>query len=94
MRATLAAAGVEIALVALWIASFVQAGDMGTPHQPWYVELPLLFLVFPIGVIAAALKIGRSSDGWRFGAYLVMACLLAANLAAFCLYGAVSGGGV
>ncbi len=94
MRATLIVAGLEAALFAFWIGSFVAGGTLGTPHQHWYVEFPLVFLLLPVGALVYAVKTGRSKDDVTLGVYALWILLLGGNLLAFFVYGMFSGGGV
>lgn len=94
MRVTVAIAIVEAALVSLWITLFIRGGAIGSSHQHWYVEVPLLFLIVPATTTAFAIMIRKSGGEWRSGLYLLFIFLLAANLIAFCAYGVMSGGGV
>ena len=95
MRWVLAvAAGVELTLVGLWIVSFVGGGAVGSTHQQWYVELPLLFLLIPAASAAFAALARRISPNVRSGVSLFLLMLLGLNLCAFVVYVGLSGGGV
>jgi hypothetical protein len=90
----IAAAGLEAVLVALWIGSFVVSGVIGTDHQFWYVELPLVFVALPAGLATAVVLMGNRTDGRRDWAFPLGGLALVANLLAFIGYAAMSGGGV
>jgi uncharacterized membrane protein YhaH (DUF805 family) len=94
MRVTIAISMVEAVLVSIWITSFICGGDLGSSHQHWYLEIPLLFLITPVTSIALAVMVRKAGDSSRSGVYFLLPCLLAANLIAFCGYGVMSGGGV
>ena len=94
MRVTIAISIVEAVLVSIWITLFIRGGVIGSSHQHWYVEIPLLFLIIPITSIALAVMVRKVGDSWRSGVYFLLLFLLAANLIAFCGYGVMSGGGV
>jgi hypothetical protein len=94
MRVAIAAAAFEAVLVLLWIACFVDGGVIGSPHQFWYAEFPLVFLAIPLLVAGVAIKIGSGEDGWHELAYFVLALLLLGNVIAFLAYATLSGGGV
>jgi hypothetical protein len=95
MRTTLIAAAIEILLVACWVSSFALNGrTLRSPHQGWYVELPLLFIVLPVVAIIVVALGGRVDLKLRFSAYVLIVSLLAVNFFALLFYLAMSGGGV
>jgi NADH:ubiquinone oxidoreductase subunit 3 (subunit A) len=92
MRVIYWMAGVEAVLVAAWIGSFASA--VGTQHQHWYVEIPLVFLVLPAASVIISAWIGKIRKNLRSGIVTVLGLLLFCNFLAFGFYGALSGGGV
>jgi hypothetical protein len=95
MRMTVAIAAAEAILVFLWIASFVHGGAIGSSHQYWYVEIPIVFLVVPfVATTVSVVKTRRMGVEGRTGFNFLLILLLLANLIAFFVYGLLSGGGV
>ena len=90
---TFAIAAVEAAFVGLWISTFARTA-IGTPHQHWYVELPLVFFAAPVGASVATMLTERVLVGLRMGALCLAFLMLAGNLCALLAYVALSGGGV
>jgi hypothetical protein len=95
MLTTLIAAAIEILLVACWVCSFALDGrTLRSPHQGWYVELPLLFIVLPVVSMVVVALGGRIDLSLRFRVHVLTVSLLAINFFAFLFYLAMSGGGV
>jgi len=85
-------AGLEIALVALWIFAF--RGAVGTTHQHWYVELPSLFMIAPTAAILISQTIRRIAPGGAPVACWVLVLALISNLVGFAFFCLMSGGGI
>ena len=85
-------AGIEALIVGAWIGSFASA--VGTPHQVWYVEVPVGFLILPVISTIISAWISKARDGLRGGVGATLGLLLTCNLVAFGFYGAMSGGGI
>lgn len=92
MRMILPVAGLEIVLVALWVFAF--KNTIGTPHEHWYVELPLLFLIVPTAAILISRSFRRVIRGSMPIASWALFVILISNLVGFAFFCLLSGGGV
>jgi hypothetical protein len=92
MRIILPVAGLEIALVALWVFAF--KNTIGTPHQHWYVQLPLLFLIVPTAAVLISRTFHRVIRGSMPIASWALFIILISNLVGFAFFCLMSGGGV
>lgn len=91
LMVALAAAALEIAHVAVWIAGFGDA--VGTPHEFWFAKLPLAFLAVPIGTAVTTVTVTTGKTSWRSAVHRLSAVMLALNFAAMYFYAAMSTGG-
>jgi hypothetical protein len=95
MLTIIAVAGIEIILVACWIGAFaLDGGTLGSPHQAWYVEIPLMFIVLPVVAITAVNLARQANADQRFLVHFLFVGSLVLNMFAFLFYIAMSGGGV
>ena len=92
MRALPIIAAIEAALVLLWVLEF--RDTIGTPHQHWYVEVPIFFLVTPMVTAVAWRRVARIEGDVGCLAAYGLGLLLAANLLGFVGYAMLSGGGI
>jgi hypothetical protein len=96
LMVALAAAGLEIAHVLLWILGY---GDtVGTPLEFWCAKLPLVFLVVPIGTAVTTVTVTTGKTRWRSAAHRLSTVMLTLNFAAMygyaaMYYAAMSAGG-
>ena len=76
---------ISAVLVALWIN--LHRDTIGTHHQPFYFNLPFVFLLIPfLALIAEVRAKGRPMPA--------SGCMLAGNFLLFLLYATMSGGGI
>lgn len=90
-RTAMAVAAIEALLTLLWIGGFASGGSGSSDSFRWYVELPLVFLVVPILVMAGSrFHLATATSDWGCLTWL----LLGINIAVFATYAMMAGGGV
>ena len=93
MRLSNIAATINASIVLLWLLS--TSDTIGTPHEQFYFDLPIAFLIVPVAVVAfnywLRRRVPASLDELASG---LLGIAIVANLCGFGWYAMMSGGGV